>query len=156
MSGVNGNPGFKEGTSYNVRVLSCDDRESVAKGTAFLLFRFECIDGDMVGESCEYEMYATDGRKDAVTRELEVLGFNVNDPDASWGTLKEDVVGKECSLSFQSDTWNGRTKMKVRGIRAKSASGDVGGVLGKIASMFGGTVKVAPGAGGVDKDGVPF
>ncbi len=147
---------FQDGQSYNVRVLSCDDRESITKGTAFLFFRFEVTEGEMTGEKCEYEMYATEGRKEAVVRELEALGFNANDPDASWGTLKDDVVGKECAVGMQRDDFNGRVRMKVRGIRAKGASAETGGVLGKIASMFGGTVKVAPGAGGVDKEGVPF
>jgi hypothetical protein len=161
MGDSNGSPGWEDGGVYNAVVLKVADKESRNKGTPYLEFSFEVTDGEMQGEHITYEMYATKGRKEAVLRELALFGFDAEAPGADWDGLKEGLVGRECSFVIASETYNGQLRFKIDRLRPKSSAAEVGGVLGKIAALFGSVIRKGSAAASADEQAekdskVPF
>jgi hypothetical protein len=155
--GPNGESGWVEGESYDAKVVRAWTGTSRVKATPFIAVRFEATSGDMAGETIDHEMYVTEGRKEALRRELEMLGFKVAN-GADWDNLLPTINSAECSISVKSETYQGNTRTRVDSIRAKGA-GKVneggGGIVGIVAAMFGGVVS-KPKTGEGDVDNVPF
>jgi hypothetical protein len=149
---ANGEGQFKEGETYNVVVESVVAAESANRGTPFFDFKLKVADGEMEGETLHYEAYATEGRKERLLAELKLLGF---DPEKTpWTAVISTITGKECAVVLKQETWNGRTRLKVDRLRQRGASEAEGGVIGKIAALFG--AQVAPAVEKSKDERVPF
>ncbi len=148
MESVSGN-GFKPG-QYNCRVESVQALEANS-GSPYLLFDLIVTEGEFAGKRIPYEAYATDGRKPYFAKELAAVGFDVK--GGAWDDLATTVVGKECTVTLKAKEFNHQTTLRAENMKPRSAINQPGGVLGRIASLYGGKVAAAEGPKHPD---VPF
>lgn len=147
-SNGNGN-GFKDG-SYNCRVETVAAMEANT-GSPYLLFGLVVTEGEFEGETINYEAYATDGRKAYFKKELAALGFDTE--NGNWDDLPTVVMGKPCNVTLKTKEWHKKLTQKAENLKAVSAVNLPGGIMGRIAALFGGKITKAEGPGHPD---VPF
>ena len=110
-------PLIKESGRYTATAKTVDLGQSAEKGTPYVSILFE----NEQGEDLTAFLYLSDAALERTVRTLrEVFGFNDD-----FGTVKEQVTGKQASIVVEAEEFEGKTRMKVKWVNA------VGGVSGK-------------------------
>lgn len=132
-----------------------------AKGTLGFQVLIQCEDG-----ATDYTIWLTeknaaptkDGGPSRAARDFETLGVNParlkNAKDFT--RIGEEIAGREISFETDEETYNDKTKVKVKWISPKKDPG-VGSLEERAASLFGGKPAMASASSTPDDDdGVPF
>ena len=102
---------------YTATAKTVDLGQSAEKGTPYVSILFE----NEQGEDLTAFLYLSDAALERTVRTLrEVFGFNDD-----FGTIKEQVTGKQASIVVEAEEFGGKTRMKVKWINT------VGGGSGK-------------------------
>ena len=110
-------PLIKESGRYTATAKTVDLGQSAEKGTPYVSILFETEQG----EDLTAFLYLSDAALERTVRTLrEVFGFNDD-----FGTVKEQVTGKQASIVVEAEEYEGKSRMKVKWINT------VGGGSGK-------------------------
>ena len=102
---------------YTATAKTVDLGQSAEKGTPYVSILFETEQG----EDLTAFLYLSDAALERTVRTLrEVFGFNDD-----FGTVKEQVTGKQASIVVEAEEYEGKSRMKVKWINT------VGGSSGK-------------------------
>lgn len=119
-------------------------------GTLGFQVLLSCEDG-----ATEYTIWLTEKNKKRAAEAFTILGIDparLAKPE-DFTRIGEEIEGHEVSFETEEETYNGKTRMKVKWLSAKKDSG-VGSIEQRAASLFGYSGPMTAPAD--DTDDVPF
>lgn len=137
---------FMDGQWYDLRVEpGTRFDESNKKSTPFIHVPFVVTSpGEMAGMTIGLDIWVTDNNKERAAETLAILGFNPEKDD--FGNIDQILTGHECAAQMKKDApfKDKPGDFKIDRVKPKGVGGKPGGVMMKIANLFGNKATKAP------------
>lgn len=103
---------FEADQRYPVTIASATMTESASKGTPGIELRLESADGGKIWHT----LWLTEGTRPHVAKTLAELGVDkaMLASPAFWDDPGEALNGKDASIVTEEDTYNGKTRVRVK------------------------------------------